>query len=107
MLSLVKSLQAANVPLDGIGFQGHLIVGQVPTALQSQIEEFTALGLEVALTELDIRMTLPATAALYEQQKTDYQNVIAACNNVEKCIGVTIWDFTVGALSALLHKATC
>lgn len=95
MLSLVQSLQAADVPLDGIGFQGHLIVGQVPTTFQSQMEDFTALGLEVAITELDIRMTLPATAALYEQQKTDYQNVIAACNAIEKCVGITIWDFTV------------
>ncbi|EIM91473.1 endo-1,4-beta-xylanase C precursor [Stereum hirsutum FP-91666 SS1] len=94
MLSLVQSLQAADVPLDGIGFQGHLIVGQVPTTFQSQMEEFTALGLEVAITELDIRMTLPATAALYEQQKTDYQNVVAACNAIEKCVGITIWDFT-------------
>jgi endo-1,4-beta-xylanase len=49
---------------------------------------------EVAFTELDIRMTLPATNALLEQQKTDYQTVISACVAVEKCIGVTIWDYT-------------
>ncbi|EIM91462.1 endo-1,4-beta-xylanase A precursor [Stereum hirsutum FP-91666 SS1] len=94
MLSLVKSLLADDVPLDGIGFQGHLIVGQVPTSIQSQMEAFTALGVEVAITELDIRMTLPATEALYEQQKTDYQNVIAACQAVDGCVGVTIWDYT-------------
>lgn len=95
MLSLVESLKADDIPLDGIGFQGHLLVGEVPTSIQSQMEAFTALGVEVAITELDIRMTLPATAALYEQQKTDYQTVIAACQAVEQCVGVTIWDYTV------------
>lgn len=94
MINLVKSLQAAGTPIDGVGLQGHLIVGTVPTAIQSQLSSFTALGIEVAITELDIRMTLPATAALLAQQKTDYENVIKACNAVPKCIGVTIWDYT-------------
>ena len=48
----------------------------------------------MAITELDIRMTLPETDALLEQQKTDYQTVISACNAVPGCIGVTIWDYT-------------
>ncbi|THH15343.1 hypothetical protein EW146_g5123 [Bondarzewia mesenterica] len=101
MLSLVESLQSAGTPIDGVGFQGHLIVGSVPSAIQSQLSAFTALGIEVAITELDIRMTLPATNALLAQQKTDYENVITACNAVSGCIGVTIWDYTdkVGCLS--------
>ena len=39
-------------------------------------------------------MTLPATDALLAQQKTDYMNVIAACNAVKGCIGITTWDYT-------------
>lgn len=94
MLNLVKSLQSQNVPIDGVGFQCHFIVGSVPTTFQQNLETFTALGLEVAITELDIRMTLPATDALLQQQKKDYQSVVAACQAVEGCIGVTIWDYT-------------
>ena len=56
--------------------------------------QIAALGVEVAITELDIRMTLPATDALLEQQKTDYQSAVSACASVEGCIGVTIWDYT-------------
>ncbi|KAJ3514912.1 hypothetical protein NLJ89_g2094 [Agrocybe chaxingu] len=94
MVNLVKSLQAQGAPIDGVGIQGHLIVGQVPTTIQANIEQFAALGVEVAITELDIRMTLPVTDALLQQQKRDYQTVIAACNAVPKCVGVTIWDYT-------------
>lgn len=96
MLNLVKELQAANVPIDGIGMESHLIVGEVPAAASfiSNWEQFTALGIEIAVTELDIRMTLPATAALLAQQQTDYNSVVSACKAVAKCVGVTIWDYT-------------
>lgn len=94
MVNLVKSLKASGTPIDGIGVQAHLIVGEVPTTLQANLEQFTALGVEVAITELDIRMTLPETAALREQQQKDYQTVIAACKAVSGCVGITIWDYT-------------
>ncbi|KAJ6485456.1 endo-1,4-beta xylanase [Mycena vitilis] len=96
MLNLVKELQAANVPIDGIGMESHLIVGEVPeaSAFISNWEQFTALGIEIAVTELDVRMTLPSTPALLAQQKIDYQNVVSACKAVAKCVGVTIWDYT-------------
>ncbi|KAI0034220.1 endo-1,4-beta xylanase [Vararia minispora EC-137] len=94
MQNLVRSLKAAGTPIDGVGLQAHFIVGSVPPTLQTNIQAFIALGVEVAITELDIRMTLPATAALYNQQKTDYNTVISACKVLSGCIGVTIWDFT-------------
>lgn len=94
MLALVKELLADGVPLDGVGFQSHFIVGAVPGSLQQTLEQFTALGLEVAITELDIRMTLPATDALLAQQQKDYEAVVQACMNVSGCVGVTIWDWT-------------
>lgn len=96
MVNLVKQLKASNVPIDGVGIQGHLIVGQVPSAasLIANYKQFTALGVEIAITELDIRMTLPVTAALLAQQKADYQTVIGACKAVAGCVGVTIWDYT-------------
>ena len=94
MLNLVKSLKAQGVPIDGIGLQAHLTVGEVPSTLQANMEQFTALGIEIAITELDIRMTMPSTPTLLEQQKQDYQTVISACKAVPDCIGVTIWDYT-------------
>jgi endo-1,4-beta-xylanase len=49
---------------------------------------------QVAITELDIRMQMPSDDQKLAQQRTDYQNVVAACTAVEGCIGVTIWDFS-------------
>ena len=106
MLNLVKQLIADGVPIDGVGFQSHFIVGSVPTSFQTTMEQFTALGLEVAITELDIRMTLPATDALLAQQSKDYQNVVQACMNVAGCVGITIWDWTDKVSSSLLKFAT-
>ena len=112
MLNLVKSLKAQGVPIDGIGLQAHLTVGEVPSTLQANMEQFTALGIEIAITELDIRMTMPSTPTLLEQQKQDYQTVISACKAVPDCIGVTIWDYTDRVssyyfinLSVMLSKA--
>lgn len=94
MINLVQQLQADGVPIDGIGIEGHLIVGEVPTTMVENFNQFTALGVEISINELDIRMTLPETAALLDQQKSDYQTVVSACMQVEKCVGITLWDYT-------------
>ncbi|KAF8056630.1 hypothetical protein FPV67DRAFT_1678002 [Lyophyllum atratum] len=57
-----RSLKQQGVPVDGIGVQAHLIVGQVPSMLQANLQTFANLGVEVAITELDIRMALPASS---------------------------------------------
>jgi len=95
-LSTITSMVNAGIPIHGVGFEGHMIVGSVPSAatMAAQMNKFTALGLEVAFTEIDIRMTLPSTAALLAQQKTDYQTMVQACMMVTKCVGMTVWDYT-------------
>ncbi|KAI0034219.1 endo-1,4-B-xylanase A [Vararia minispora EC-137] len=94
MQNLIRSLKSAGTPIDGVGLQCHFIVGQVPSTLKSNIQTFASLGVEVALTELDIRMTLPSSTTSLNQQKTDYQTVVSACASVSGCIGITLWDFT-------------
>ncbi len=91
---LVKALKTSGVPIDGVGIQSHLTVGGVPPTLQQNMAEFAALGVEVAITELDIRFaTLPPSAAGLAQQRADYASVVGACSAVPGCVGVTVWDF--------------
>lgn len=54
---------------------------------------FVALGVDVAVTELDVRLDLPANATTETQQVADYYSTVAACANVEACVGITVWDF--------------
>jgi endo-1,4-beta-xylanase len=94
LYNLVRSLKERGVPIDGVGLQAHLIVGQVPSSVQQNIQRFADLGLDVAITELDIRMQLPADSAKLTQQATDYKAVMNACVAVARCTGVTVWGFT-------------
>jgi endo-1,4-beta-xylanase len=91
MYSLAQSLLAQGVPLNGIGFESHFILGQVPSDMEANMQRFASLGLDVAVTELDDRITLPATSANLAQQATDFANVVKDCLGVSRCVGVTQW----------------
>ena len=55
--------------------------------------QFTSLGVEVAITELDVRVDLPDDAAKEAQQASDYANAVKACKDTKNSVGVTVWDF--------------
>ncbi|RSL80110.1 hypothetical protein CEP51_006841 [Fusarium floridanum] len=93
-LELVKIVQDAGAPIDGVGFQGHLIVGQTPSRsnLATVLKRFTAINVEVAYTELDIRhSSVPASESALKTQGDDFANVVGSCLDVEGCVGVTVW----------------
>jgi len=94
LYNLVKSLKARGVPIDGVGLQAHLILGQVPATLQQNIQRFADLGVDVSITELDVRMALPSDSTKLARQAADYQAVLNACVAVTRCAGVTVWGFT-------------
>lgn len=91
---LVVDLLAQGAPLDGIGFQAHLIEGQVPGSMGANIQRFVDLGLDVRITELDVRVTTPATAADLQGQADDYREVMNLCLGIDGCTGVTVWGVT-------------
>ncbi|KAF8609333.1 family 10 glycosyl hydrolase [Ceratobasidium sp. AG-I] len=94
VVKLVKKLKAKGVPVHGIGAQAHLVVGTVPTTFKQNLQRFANLGVDVALTELDIRLKLPVTAAKLQQQAVDYTTSVNACLGVKRCVGITLWQFT-------------
>jgi len=54
-IALIKKIQAAGVRIDGVGIQGHWGVDHVPMEqIEKSIQEFSALGIEVMFTELDL-----------------------------------------------------
>ncbi|MDX1543954.1 MAG: endo-1,4-beta-xylanase, partial [Christiangramia sp.] len=59
---LLKMLVDKNVPIDGVGIQGHWsIYGPSEEELRKAIDMYSSLGLEVQITELDV--------SLYEWEK--------------------------------------
>ncbi|KAL2280534.1 hypothetical protein FJTKL_12510 [Diaporthe vaccinii] len=92
---IARTLKDAGIRIDGIGMQAHLTAGRSPS-LEEQVavmEQYAETGVEVALTELDVRINLPANETNLQQQKQGYHDAVAACVQVDACVGVTIWDF--------------
>jgi endo-1,4-beta-xylanase len=96
MYNLAKSLLSQGVPLGGIGLESHFIVGQVPSSMLANMQRFAALGLDVAVTELDDRMPTPASSSNLQQQANDYSTVVKNCMAVSRCVGVTTWGIDDG-----------
>ena len=107
LLALVARLQARGVPIDGVGSQAHLILGQVGS-VQTQLQRIAdATGLDVAITELDIRIPKDVTSAKLSQQQADYKTIAQVCLNISKCVGITVWGVSdrVGPSSPVLECA--
>ncbi|KAK4655119.1 hypothetical protein QC762_404530 [Podospora pseudocomata] len=96
-IAMIRTVKAAGAPVHGIGMQGHSRVGMSPSKreMKETMARFSELVDEVAFTEVDIRHTkLPIGAAEREQQGKDYMEVVGACLETPKCVGITVWDFT-------------
>jgi len=94
LYELVKDFQARGVPINGIGLESHFQLGGVPSTLGANIARFAALGLKVHITELDVRMPLPSTAAQLQTQAQNYRDVFATCIQYPACDLVVMWGFT-------------
>jgi endo-1,4-beta-xylanase len=56
-IAIIKKIQAAGVRIDGVGIQGHWHVNKIPLKdIEESILEFSALGIKVMFTELDIEV---------------------------------------------------
>lgn len=102
-LGLIAELQGRGITIDGIGLESHFEVGGTPnyTDQLATKQAYAATGVEIVMTELDIRFTdaseagtstAPNATAL-AQQASDYYTSVKSCVDVPACVGVTHWDF--------------
>lgn len=94
MYALVKSLKEQHVPIDGVGFETHLGLQYGLPSMQPNLQRFADLGLDVDITEMDVRMILPATPELLATQASWYSQVMQDCIAVRRCVDFTIWEYT-------------
>lgn len=115
-ISIIKRIQQAGVKIDGVGIQGHWHVGKVPFKdIEESIVQYAALGIKVAITELDIevlprnftgaevsqRMKADASSNPYvnglpervqKQLADDYANIFKLfLKHKDKIARVTLW----------------
>jgi endo-1,4-beta-xylanase len=80
--AMVKDFKSRGVPIDCVGFEGHFTGGySLPSSLQTTLQQFAGLGVDVELTEMDVTNANP----------TIYRAVVDACMNVPRCVGMTVW----------------
>lgn len=95
--AMAKDFKARGVPLDGIGFQFHLDLRfDNPNKLASTAENmrrFAALGLEINITELDVRLSDGSPASLHSQASL-YHAVTKLCVAQPACKVLQAWGFT-------------
>jgi len=95
--AMAKDFKTRGVPLDGIGFQLHIdLTFDNPAtlaSLTSNFQRFAALGLELHITELDIRLQDSSSASLAAQAKL-YGEIAAICVQQPSCKVFQTWGFT-------------
>lgn len=97
LVELVSNLKKNNVPIHGVGIQSHILTktDTAITDLQSYIKRFTDMGLEVEITELDMRLRIFDVADdPYYAQGRYYARLIEGCMSNALCKGVTFWGFS-------------
>jgi len=87
---LVQSLLAAKAPLDGVGFQTH-VDAKPPPDYEATLRKFAALGVDVELTEVDVRVPDGSGAAALRAQAEQYARLVAGCRAVARCRGIVVW----------------
>ncbi len=92
---LVTDLVAKDVPIDGVGFQGH-----IPNPLPSDYRGLTSwvgeLGLEWALTEVDVPVPKGTSAipAVADHQVRAYTGALGACLEDPACDTLVMWGLS-------------
>lgn len=97
---IVKLVKSYGLRIDGVGYQAHLASESTPTApgaapdqktLEAALKATANEGVDVAYTEIDIRMNAPATPEKLKVQADVWDRMARSCIAVKRCVGMTVW----------------
>ena len=97
--AMVRDFRQRGVPIDGVGFQMHIANLHADVAsISANIKRFTALGVQVHITEMDVALPVDADgnarAADLQRQAEIYRAVAQACLAHRGCTAIQTWGFT-------------
>lgn len=93
---MLRDLRIRGVPVHGVGFQMHMTVGSLPPQqeLQANLRRLADLGLELHVTEADVRMPMPPTPKALEEQARNYHQLLVTVLQFPDLRSWTIWGFS-------------
>ena len=94
--ALVKGMKERGIPIDGVGMQFHIELNYLPKLdeVSQNMKRLGELGLQVHITELDIRIKGSPTPELLEQQAQNYRDILNVCLNEPNCTAFIMWGMT-------------
>ena len=99
--NMVKQMLADGVPIHGVGLQMHLTNNvSYPTVagLEANIKRLTDLGLQVVITEMDVRLPVNSAGDVSASdnaiQAQLFSRVFTACIKFPLCTGIQTWGIT-------------
>lgn len=94
--NMLKDFKSRNIPVDGIGFQMHLDIQYSIdyNDFAKNLQRFADLGLEIYITEMDVRVSSNPTSAELQTQASYYKNIIEKCMAQPAVKAIQVWGFT-------------
>ncbi|MEM2248049.1 MAG: endo-1,4-beta-xylanase [Candidatus Bathyarchaeia archaeon] len=94
--NLVKGLLEKGVPIHGVGLQMHISLENPPNPQEvaANIKRLNELGLEVHITEMDVRIRMPAKWEDLIKQAEIYRDILRVCLTADNCKAFVMWGFT-------------
>ncbi len=98
LYALVQRLLADDVPIHGVGLQMHIDASGFPLndGFADEVKRFTDLGLEVQITEADVRIAVPPSQSALDTQASIYQGLLTACLQNPKVTAFLTWGLDDG-----------
>jgi GH35 family endo-1,4-beta-xylanase len=92
---MVSDFVARGIPIHGVGLQSHFTVGSFdPDQVAQNIARLGELGLQVQLTEIDVRYSGEANDNILQRQASDYYRLMDVCLADEACTAFITWGVT-------------
>jgi endo-1,4-beta-xylanase len=93
---LVQNLLARDVPVHGVGLQMHVSTqwSPKPQDVLKNMDRLADLGLEVHITEMDVRIKGQPTEKKLARQAAIYRDMMETCLSAQRCTAYVLWGFT-------------
>ena len=94
--NLVKRMKARGIPIDGVGLEFHEELGAIPSLdeVAQNISRLKSLGIQVQITELDIRIKNTSSPAQLALQAQEYRDILKGCLDASNCTALLMWGMT-------------